>query len=154
MEFRQHIPGDPALAQVLQLLQGCFAYMDARIDPPSSLSRLTLADVEQHCRQHEVWSVGVPPHACVFFQASADALYLGRLAVASAQRNNGLAAAMVDLADARARDMGLGQIELKVRVELQENQRLFERMGFVLHRHGRHEGYAKTTYFLMRKKVG
>lgn len=153
MQFSKLAPDDPALQQVLDLLKNSFAYMDGRIDPASSLSRLSLQDVSAHSVQHEVWSTGVPVQACVFLQVAGDALYVGRLAVDDSLRKTGVARSLIELAESRARAQGLGFLELKVRIELQENHRAFERLGFVQHQQGRHPGYARTTFLIMRKKL-
>ena len=37
---KKHSPGDDALSAILTLVQQSFAYMDGRIDPPSSMHKL------------------------------------------------------------------------------------------------------------------
>lgn len=150
---RRHAPDDPALAHVLTLLRDCFGYMDGRIDPPSSLHRLTLADVRTHCEAGEVWSLGVPPHACVFLTPRPAALYVGRLAVARTHRRRGLARGLIDLAEDRARAHALPRLELNVRVELAENRAAFAAMGFEQVGERAHPGYARTTWIAMHRAV-
>lgn len=45
-EPRRPGPDDPCLAEVLALIRCSFAYMDGRIDPPSSMHRLTLSALQ------------------------------------------------------------------------------------------------------------
>ena len=149
----RHGPDDAALADVLALLRASFAFMDGRIDPPSSLHRLTLGEVRAHCRAGEVWSVGTPPHACVFLTPRPEALYLGRLAVAPGRRGRGLARALVGLAERRARARGLVALELDVRVELGENRAAFRALGFVEVSSHAHPGYDRPTFVGMRRAV-
>ncbi|MBQ0750323.1 MAG: GNAT family N-acetyltransferase, partial [Roseovarius sp.] len=92
---------------ILDLIRRCFAQMEGRIDPPSSMHRLTVETIDQHCRDGEVWIIGTLPVACVFLTPKSDCLYLGKLAVDDAWRGQGLAARLVDLAMDRARAHGL-----------------------------------------------
>ncbi len=149
----RHAPDDAALPAVLALLRECFAYMDARIDPPTSLHRLTLEDVRAHCESGELWSLGSPPHACVFLTPKPQTLYLGRLAVAATHRGMGLARALVSLAEARALALRLPALELNVRVELVENRSVFAAMGFEVVAEHAHAGYERPTFVSMRRAV-
>ena len=53
---------------VLQLIRESFAFMDARIDPPSSMHRLSVADLAVQAREGELWVIeeAGQPVACVF----------------------------------------------------------------------------------------
>ncbi|MGD9866290.1 MAG: GNAT family N-acetyltransferase [Pseudodonghicola sp.] len=144
-------PGDPRLRQVLRLIQQSFAYMDGRIDPPSSMHRLTLAALSQQAETAEVWALGDPVVACVVLTAQPDCLYLGKLAVDGQLRRAGLARRMVDLAAARAAALGLPALELQVRIELVENQAAFARLGFVETGRSAHPGYDRPTSLTLRR---
>ena len=146
-------PGSGQAEAILDLIRRCFAQMEGRIDPPSSMHRLTVKTVEQHCRDGEVWTIGTPPVACVFLTPKSDCLYLGKLAVDAAWRGQGLAARLVDLATDRARARGLDAVELQVRVELVENHRAFARMGFVKTAETAHPGYDRPTSITMQRAV-
>ncbi len=143
----EHIPA------VLNLIQKSFAFMEGRIDPPSSMHRLTAESISDHCRKEEVWCIGEPPVACVFFTVKNDRLYVGKLAVEEAARGQGLAREMIELATTRAKALGFSALELQVRVELTENQAAFKKMGFVKTGEDAHEGYDHPTSFTMRKFV-
>lgn len=41
--------------EILALIRWCFASMEGRIDPPSSMHRLTAGGIAQQCRDGEVW---------------------------------------------------------------------------------------------------
>jgi len=146
-------PGDPRLAQVLCLIQDSFAYMDGRIDPPSSMHRLTLEALSQQAETAEVWALGDPVAACVVLTPRTDSLYLGKLAVDARRRGAGLARRMVDLAVQRARVLGLAELELQVRVELAENHAAFGRLGFVKTGETVHAGFERPTSITMRRAV-
>jgi GNAT superfamily N-acetyltransferase len=148
---RRLAPGDPALAAVLALIRDSFAFMDGVIDPPSSMHRLTEGDLSDP--RVEVWALGTPPVACVVLTPKAEALYVGKLAVAAAHRGRGLARALIDLAEDRARALGLGTLELQVRVELFGNQAAFAHLGFAEVARTAHAGYDRPTSITMRRIV-
>lgn len=147
---RCHPPCDPAL---LALIRAAFAGMEGRIDPPSSMHRLTMAKIDRQAQEGEVWAIGTPPVACLFLTAKGDALYLGKLAVDAGHRGRGLARALVALAETRARARGLAALELQVRVELVENHRTFAALGFAETGRTAHPGHARPTSITMRKAL-
>ena len=144
---------DPALwPPILALLRQAFAYMDRRIDPPSSLRDLTPEALTRHARVGEIWIIGAPV-ACVFLTPKPGALYVGKLAVAVSHRGQGLARRLIDRAETRAREMGLPALELQTRVELVENQATFVAMGFREVGRTAHEGFARPTSITYRRAV-
>jgi ribosomal protein S18 acetylase RimI-like enzyme len=134
---------------VLALIRGSFAYMDGRIDPPSSMHRLTLADMSEHCVTGEVWTYANPVAGCVFLTERPGRLYVGKLA--AALRGCGIARGLMGLAEQRARVRWLSALELEVRIELVENHAVFERFGFSVAGEGSHAGYDRPTFLTMRK---
>ncbi|EBA15545.1 acetyltransferase, GNAT family protein [Roseobacter sp. SK209-2-6] len=139
------------LAAVLSLIQESFAYMEGRIDPPSSMLKLTLETLRQQCRTGEIWVIGAPPQACVFLSPHQDHLYLGKLAVAEAYRGKGLARQLLDLTLHRAAETGKQHVELQSRIELTENHRAFAAMGFHEIERTAHAGYDRPTSITMRR---
>jgi GNAT superfamily N-acetyltransferase len=139
---------------ILSLLRAEFAYMQGRIDPPSSLAQLTPQAIADHAQRGEVWAIGTPPVACVFLTPTPDALYIGKLAVASAHRRKGLAAALIALAETRARALGKPALELQTRVELAENHAAWRAMGFAETARTAHPGYRSPTSITYRKPLG
>jgi GNAT superfamily N-acetyltransferase len=146
---RRIAPDDAALGDVLALIRGAFAFMDGVIDPPSSMHRLTLADLQGP----EVWAIGTPPVACVVLTPKTDILYLGKLAVVDAARGQGLARRLVNLALTRALDLGLRAVELQVRIELTGNQAAFQAMGFAEIGRTAHAGYSHPTSITYRRMI-
>ena len=78
---------------VLRLILDAFAFMGGRIDPPSSAHRLTVEDMAAQAETGAVWIIedNTAPIACLFANPRADALYIGKLAVAVTHRGQGLA---------------------------------------------------------------
>ena len=141
-------------AAILALVQESFAYMEARIDPPSSMHRLTPESVAGHARDEEIWIVedgqgGLA--ACVFFTRKPGRLYLGKMAVRQDCRGRGLSRRMVEKAAERAVALRLPLLELETRIELVENHRTFARMGFVKTGENAHAGYSRPTSITMQR---
>ena len=71
---------------LLRLIQTNFAYMEGRIDPPSSMHDLTTEAIERQSESGEIWVVEDDGHpiACVFLTPREGALYIGKLTVVMA----------------------------------------------------------------------
>lgn len=138
---------------LLSLIQAEFAYMEGRIDPPSSMLALTQEAIAAQANAGEVWAIGTPPVACVFLTPKPQAIYIGKLAVAAAHRRQGHARALIALAETRARALGLPALELQTRVELTDNQRAFTSLGFVEITRTSHVGYTRPTSITYRRTV-
>ena len=138
-------------ASILRLITTAFAGMEGRIDPPSSMHRLTAEDVARQAEEGEVWVIGEPAFACVFLTPKADALYLGKIAVETARRNQGHARALIRTAGTRARALGLPALELQSRVELVENHAAFAALGFRQVAMTAHPGFSNPTSITFRK---
>lgn len=148
-------PEDPALPGVRSLIRTSFAYMEGRIDPPSSMHRLSLRDISAQAARAELWVIEDEGRvvACVFLTPKADALYLGKLAVAVSHRSRGLARRLVGLAETRARELGLKAVELQSRVELTENHTAFSAMGFRVAGETAHPGFDHPTSLTFVKPI-
>lgn len=140
---------------ILTLIRTEFASMEGRIDPPSSMHRLTARAIEAQALTEEVWVIGPSgaPDAVVFLTRQDDALYLGKLAVAARAKGQGLARRLVALAERRARDQGRARVRLESRVELTEVHAVFEHLGFVETGQTSHPGYDRATSKTYEKAV-
>jgi ribosomal protein S18 acetylase RimI-like enzyme len=146
-------PDDPALSDLLALMRDCFAYMEGRIDPPSSLGKVTTATLRQTAAEAEIWCLGHPPVACMILTPKPGRLYLGKICVSPPHQRLGLARHLIDHAQTRARDMRLPRLELQTRVELMDNHATFKALGFTEHARTAHPGYDHPTSITMRKTV-
>ncbi len=149
------MPGEPHWPAVLDLILGAFAYMDGVIDPPSSANRLTIKTLQQKAaREHAlVLFDGTAPAACIFCDPRGDCLYVGKLAVAEKSRGKGLGQRLMSEAEALARQLGYRELELQSRVELVNNHRFFEALGFTRTAETAHAGYDRPTSITMRKRL-
>lgn len=141
--------------KVLSLIQTCFAYMESRIDPPSSMYLLTADAIAEHSEIGEIWVIEQQnsPIACMFLTPKAHALYLGKLAVSEAYRGQGLARQLVSCAETRSYALGFTALELETRIELIENHHAFAKMGFRKTDETAHDGYDRPTSITMQKEL-
>ncbi|WP_416896992.1 MAG: GNAT family N-acetyltransferase [Minwuia sp.] len=155
IEIRKAPSGFDRWPEVHGLLMTSFAYMQGRIDPPSSMNRLTLSGLIAKSEVETAllaWR-GEDLVGCAFCDARADCLYVGKVAVSDSARGAGIARALMTHAEDLARDRGLPFLELQTRVELVENHETFRRLGFVKTGEDAHEGYDRPTSIRMRKPV-
>ncbi len=113
---------------------------------------LTPATLSQQALAGEIWITG-PPVGCIFLTPKPGAMYLGKLAVATSHRRQGLARRLVEQAEVRARALRLPALELRTRVELVENQRAFTAMGFIEAGRTAHPGFDRPTSITYRRPV-
>ena len=140
-----------ALAQVLRLIQTSFAYMAGRIDPPSSMHQLTVSALAQMAKDSSVLALGDPVAACLVAKPLPHALYLGKIAIANDLRGRGVLRALLERSEELARSLNLFRLELQVRIELVENQKIFGTCGFVETARNAHPGYDRATEITMQK---
>ena len=137
------------------LLLACFAYMAERIDPPSSLLRMSAADLKQKSSDETLFLAmdGERIAGCAFVRLEEDCAYVGKLAVDADFRGQGLARRFVEAAEALALANDRHFLELQTRIELTENHATFARLGFVMTRENAHEGYDRPTNITMRRAL-
>lgn len=141
--------------ETLAMARRAFAFMDGRIDPPSSIHRLTAAQMALDAAAGAAF-VAEENGAivgCVFCKPKGDALYVGKLAVEPAMRHRGIGKALLEAAVDEARSRRLAYLELQTRVELVENHAAFARLGFIKTGETAHEGYRRPTSITMRRAV-
>lgn len=140
---------------LLALLRQSFAYMEGRIDPPSSLHSFDEAKLAAKAASEDLVLAYVDGKlaGCLFAAAKGDALYLGKIAVRPDLRGRGIARRLFELAEASARAHGLKALELQARIELTENHRTFTALGFEKTGEGRHPGYTRSTDVNFRKEL-
>lgn len=141
--------------QLLSLLRESFAYMDSRIDPPSSLPRMGIDEFKAKAAEETliVATEGQRLVGCAFAALHDDCVYIGKAAVAQSARGKGIARAMFTAAQDLARKHGRQFMELQTRIELVENHATFGALGFEKVAETAHPGYTRPTSITMRKRV-
>lgn len=137
------------------LIMDAFAFMDGRIDPPSSAHRLTPENLKEKAAAETGIAAAEDGRllGCVFCKAEPESLYIGKFAVSPAAQGKGVGRLLLAAAEARARELGLPALRLETRIELIGNHAVFARWGFVKTAENRHAGYDRTTSIEMRKAL-
>jgi len=141
--------------RLVGLVRDSFAYMDSRIDPPSSLKEMGIEEFKAKAVEETLILAEDDQTiiGCAFAALRDDCVYVGKVAVAQAARGKGVARAMFAAAEALAREHGREFLELQTRVELVENQATFAALGFQKVAESAHAGYDRPTSITMRKRV-
>ena len=139
-----------------ELLREAFKYMDGRIDPPSSLGAMAVADFIKKAEDETliVAQINNQLLGCAFAAIRDDCLYLSRVAVRQAYRRQGVTRSLFEAADELATQMGKKFLELQTRIELIENHQAFGALGFIKVAETARSGYGRTTSITMRRAVG
>lgn len=155
IEFLRIDTGFEPYQELVDLILAAFAFMDGRIDPPSSAHRLTPATLRQKAAQEIAFAAIENGRlvGCIFLKPEEATLYIGKLAVHPAAQGMGTGRLLLEKTEATARQLGLSSLRLETRIELAENHRLFATWGFVKTAENRHAGYARTTSIEMRKRL-
>ncbi|HEV2548320.1 MAG TPA: GNAT family N-acetyltransferase [Stellaceae bacterium] len=141
--------------KVRVLVYDAFAYMQGRIDPPSSALRMTAASLAADAAAGALLVAECAGElvGCAFVRPKGDALYVARLAVRPDLQGRGVGRALMAAARDEARSRGLAVLELQTRIELVENHAAFGRLGFVKVAETAHPGFARSTSITMRATV-
>lgn len=139
--------------RLLELLQAAFAYQERRIDPPSSVYALHVGSLAEKAREEHLFLAHADGDlaGCVFAANQTSALYVSKLAVWPRLQGSGIARRLMSAVEEFARQVGQAVLELNTRVELTENHRTFERLGFINVAEHAHEGFDRPTYITMQK---
>jgi GNAT superfamily N-acetyltransferase len=140
---------------LLALLRSAYAYMEARIDPPSSLLRMDAGELEAKAR-NEVLIIALEGQrlvGCAFASLRENCVYVGKLAVDAAFRGRGVARSILLAAETLARAEARPFVELETRIELVENHETFAALGFAKVGESSHPGFDRPTSITMRKPV-
>jgi N-acetylglutamate synthase-like GNAT family acetyltransferase len=149
-------PQDFAAWEALaDLVREAFEYMNGRIDPPSSLGAMGVADFIKKAQDETliVAQINNQLIGCAFAAIRDDCVYLSKVTVHHAYRRQGVTRSLFEAADKLARQMGKKYLELQTRIELTENHQAFGALGFIKVAETAHPGYNRTTSITMRRRV-
>ena len=90
---------------------------------------------------------------CVFAAPCGAYVYLGKLAVHSNYRGQGIARRLIQQVEILAVQTGTGCVEIETRIELTENQQQFEHLGYIKIAENAHPGFQRTTSLRYRKTL-
>jgi GNAT superfamily N-acetyltransferase len=89
--------------------------------------------------------------ATVLWSLNDASLHVARVSVAPRARGRGFVRSLIAACETEARRRGLRRMTLKTRLELPENERLFERCGFARRGLDAHPGFETPTIAVMEK---
>jgi ribosomal protein S18 acetylase RimI-like enzyme len=132
-----------------------FATQPRPTNPPSSALNETAATIADHLGRAggAVLHVGGAIVGVVLWEEQDGALYISRVSVDPEHRRRGIARALMDEAEREARRRGMSRMTLGVRLELEENRRLFRSCGFEDAEFRSHEGFREPTWVLMERRL-
>jgi len=142
-------------AAIAELVRLAFSNQSRPTNPPSSALRETSATIAAHLAHGggAVVEIGDVMVGVVLWEEEDGALYISRVSVHPEQRRRGIARALVDQAEPEARRRGLTRMTLGVRLELEDNRRLFKSCGFEDKELRSHEGFSEPTWVLMERRL-
>ncbi len=126
----QAMPDEAEL--VYDIMQAAFSEYIGILDPPSAVHTETLDDVIRAMEEGGAvlaWLDGVAVGSARY-NFHDDACYIGRVSVLPEKRGLGIASAMVEYIEAVARRNDCQLMEITVRLILESNVRLYERLGY------------------------
>lgn len=138
-----------------RLLNRAFADMAGRIDPPSSLTAMTVRSIMIKAETEKLVLAydGKALAGCGFGRIDDRALYLSKLAVDPDYRRRGLMREIVAQMEVLAKHDALSALTLQTRVELTGNHAVFRALGFEKVGETAHPGYDRPTSFTFRKEI-
>lgn len=144
---------DADIPHLLAVIQQAFAQYQGQLQPPTSAEHKTVAIIRAELQTANALVIEMAGQivACVFYRPQDDTIYLDRLAVLPTHRQQGLASALLQVIETRAREQGMACLTLSVRLPLQALQAYYQKLGFTAYAHGTHEGFSEPTYVKMKK---
>ena len=144
---------DDDIPSIVRVTRAAFEEYTGWLNPPSGAPNETPEKVRAKLASGSGvlaligdWVVG-----SVYYNAEAEYVYLGRLAVLPKYRGRGIGTALVAEVERRARELGLARVRLGVRVALPHLRVLYERLGYQVYQERYHEGFTEPTYLMMEK---
>ena len=142
--------------EAAELIRTAFAAQSRPTNPPSSALRETTEAIGAKIAAgggFGVFEAGVLVGVALW-SLNGDALHVARVSVAPEARGRGIAESLVAACEFEARRRGARRMTLKTRLELPENERLFERYGFARREIEAHPGFEAPTTAVMEKVLG
>jgi GNAT superfamily N-acetyltransferase len=128
---------------------------NATLDPPSGAVReteITVRDDLEHGGGAIAW-IGDRAIGCLRFEREPEHLLVRRVAVDPAWQRQGIGKALMAWAHYFARNHGYRQVRVGVRLQLPENVRFYEQLGYRVVAKHRHPGYRDVTWIEMAREV-
>jgi GNAT superfamily N-acetyltransferase len=170
MEIRDLTPGHEAEAapemvlrpltnadagEAAELIRTAFAAQNRQTTPPSSALLETGPSIAAKITTGGGFGAfeGGALVAAVLWSVNDEALHVARVSVAPKARGRGFVRSLIAACETEARRRGVRRMTLKTRLELPENERLFERCGFARREVEAHPEFGTPTIAVMEKAL-
>jgi predicted N-acetyltransferase YhbS len=142
-------------AAIVSVIHRAFAQYDGILVPQSGAMRETAETMAARLADESciIALAGEIPVGCVFYKATGDAIYFGRLAVLPERRGRGLARRLIAEVEAAAQAAGAAAVTLGVRIALPGNVALFTALGYRETSREAHPGFSEPTSINMEKRL-
>jgi GNAT superfamily N-acetyltransferase len=139
--------------EAAEVIRAAFTAQSRSTSPPSSALRETSESIAAKIAAGGGFGVFEDGRlvAAALWRVDGAALHVARLSVAPQRRSRGIARALIAAAENEARRRSLKLVSVKTRLELPENERLFERLGFARRELAAHAGFDHPTQAVMEK---
>jgi ribosomal protein S18 acetylase RimI-like enzyme len=139
-----------------ELIRKAFTAQNRRTTPPSSALLETGSSIAAKIAAGGGFGAfeGGALIAAVLWSLNNNALHVARVSVAPGARGRGFVRLLIAACETEARRRGVRGMTLKTRLELPENERLFERYGFARREIEAHPGFETPTTAVMEKILG
>jgi len=136
-------------------LRAAYAPMLGRINPPSFLDTMTTQDIIEKAKTEDFFLAldGDLPIACGFAHGDGPVYEIGKIAVSPTFQRRGLCRDLLATAERQGKLGGAEALQLYVRVELTENQDVYQALGFVQVATFTHPGFDRPTAFILRRPI-
>ncbi len=139
--------------EAAELIRTAFAAQNRQTTPSSSALLETASSIAAKIEAGGGFGVfeGGALIAAVLWSLNDDALHVARVSVAPVARGRGTVRLLIAACETEARRRGVRGMTLKTRLELPENERLFEHYGFARREIEAHPGFETPTTAVMEK---
>jgi ribosomal protein S18 acetylase RimI-like enzyme len=153
--FRLRDYGIEDIPKILRIIKTAFAEQQGKVDPPSSAESKTIEIVEDELKTANALVIEVDLNviACVFYHVKTNEIYIDRLAVLPEFRKQGLGNILMEEIERRSINLAIETLSLSVRIELNQQQDYYRKMGFEISSYEAHDGYKIPTYVVMKKSL-
>ena len=138
---------------VAEVIRTAFAAQSRSTTPPSSALLETRSSIAAKIAAGGAFGAfeGGALIAAALWSINGDALHVARVSVAPKARGRGIVRSLIAACETEARRRGVRRMTLKTRLELPENERVFERCGFSRREVEAHPGFETPTTAVMEK---
>ena len=145
--------GPEEAAVVRDLMRAAFAEYESVLSVPSSAMWETVEDTAAHIALGGavLARLGDEPVGSGRFELREDFVYIGRLSVLPAHRGHGIGEAMMLALEQRGLQAGKREAHISVRVLLERNIALYERLGYAVTARYQHERGNETVVDMVKR---